>query len=47
MLEVAVTWVLGHPLQAVGCLAGLSIVIGLVAIPRGLHEATRQGHPRT
>ena len=46
MLEVAVTWVMSHPLQGVGCLVVLSVVIGLVAIP-GLHNVTDCGHPRT
>jgi hypothetical protein len=46
MLEAAITWLLGHPLQGVGCLAGLAVIIGLVAV-EGLHNVTGHGHPRT
>jgi hypothetical protein len=45
MFEAAVTWILAHPLQSVGGLAGLSILIGLFFIP-GLHDVTGHGHPR-
>lgn len=45
MVEIAITWMQSHPLQAVAILAGISIVAGLVLVPR-VHEIAGHGPPR-
>ncbi len=45
MIDTAIAWLMAHPLQGVGGLAVLSIIVGLVLVPR-VHEITDHGHPR-
>jgi hypothetical protein len=45
MVDAVVAWLLAHPLQGVGVLALMAILIGVVFIPR-VHEIARHGHPR-
>ena len=45
MLDVAIAWLLAHPLESVGGLAVLSGLIGGLLIPR-VHELADHGHPR-
>lgn len=46
MVDTIVTWACHYPLQAVGGLAVVSILIGVLLTPR-LYEVTRDGqHPR-
>lgn len=46
MLDFVMSWMMGHPLQAVGCLVGFAVTVGLLAI-EGLSKVTEHGHPRT
>lgn len=45
MLDVAIAWLLAHPLAGVGGLAVVSALIGLLLVPR-MHEIADHGHPR-
>jgi len=45
MIDVFVAWLLPHPLEGVGVLCLISIVVGLVLVP-SIHEHTKHGHPR-
>jgi hypothetical protein len=45
MLDFAITWLLGHPLEGVAVLAGISIAAGVFLVPR-VHEISTHGHPR-
>ncbi len=45
MIDIATVWLMAHPLTGVGGLAVLSILIGLVLVPR-VHEVVQHGHPR-
>lgn len=45
MLDPIIAWLMANPLECVGGLALLSVVVGLVLIP-SVHEITQHGHPR-
>jgi hypothetical protein len=45
MVDIAIAWLLAHPLEGVGALALLSVVTGLLLVPR-IHEIAQHGHPR-
>jgi len=45
MLDIAVSWVLSHPLEFVGGMAATAIAIAIRLVPR-LNEHVEQGHPR-
>ena len=45
MLDFVTTWLMAHPLTGVGGLAALSVLIGLLLVPR-VSEIVQHGHPR-
>ena len=45
MLDLVTTWFMAHPLTGVGGLAVLSVLIGLLLVPR-VDQIVRHGHPR-
>ncbi len=45
LIDLAIIWMQAHPLQCVAVLAGISIVSGLLFVPR-VHEIAGHGHPR-
>jgi len=45
MLDKCLIWLIAHPLQGVALLAGVSIVAGLLLIPRAT-VLTPDNHPR-
>ncbi len=45
MVDRCLIWAFAHPLEAVGALAGLGALIGIVLIPR-VHELAGHGPPR-
>lgn len=45
MMDGAIGWLLGNPLQGVAALAGLAVLVGLIFVPR-LHDIADHGHPR-
>ena len=45
MVDRLIEWLIAHPLEGVALLAGLSIAVGLLLVPR-FHQLTGNNHPR-
>ncbi len=45
MVDSAIAWLLAHPLEGVGGLCVMSVLVGLLLVPR-VHELADRGHPR-
>ena len=44
-MDSMISWFMGHPLTGVGGLAVVSVLVGLLLVPR-VEAIVRHGHPR-